>query len=168
MHLLIAAQKAILSNPQSTPEQKERAVSELRGIGLKDPRYLDAQGVLEELGLTVAPPSMDFSKVETLYATSRNPAAKPADREAAAKYLQENEDTIVAAYLALPDKQWGGDDRFSAKGHEIGKPMYDGYPGVFASCAIWHQCDRLPYPDEADKVGIILAHRRITRPKARL
>ena len=168
MHLLIAAQKAILTNPESTPERKERAMSELRGIPLKDPRYLDAQGVLVELGLTAAPLAMDFSLIETLYATSNDPAAKPADREAAAKYLQENEDTIVAAYLALPDKQWGGDDRFPAKERQIGTPMYNGYRGVFASCAIWHQYDRLPYPDEADKVGIILAHRRITRPKARL
>jgi len=54
MHLLIAAQKAILNNPQSTPEQKERAVSELRGIPVKDPRYADAQRVLSGLGFAVA------------------------------------------------------------------------------------------------------------------
>ncbi len=54
MHLTIAAQKAILSNPDSTPERKERALAELRGIPPKDPRHADAQTVLSELGLAVA------------------------------------------------------------------------------------------------------------------
>ena len=51
MNLLIAAQKAILGNPQSTPQQKERALAALKEIPAKDPRYTDAQSVLSELGL---------------------------------------------------------------------------------------------------------------------
>lgn len=55
MHLLIAAQKAILSNPNSEPEQKERALAELRAIPSKDPRHADAQRVLSEfVGAAVA------------------------------------------------------------------------------------------------------------------
>jgi hypothetical protein len=54
MNFLIAAQKAILNNADSTPERKERALAELRGIPPKDPRHADAQQVLSELGLAVA------------------------------------------------------------------------------------------------------------------
>ena len=93
MDLLIAAQKAILNNPDSTPERKERAASELKGIPPKDPRYADAQQVLAgTVKKESGPGGLDFERLQKLHAAANS--EDTSERADARKVVAEIQDRV--------------------------------------------------------------------------
>lgn len=136
MKLLIAAQKAILTNADSTPERKERARAELRGIPENDPRYADAQQALHELNVAVPETAkVDLDELSRIYETVHNERKPPEQRQTATECLAEIDvDKVIAEYLALPANLWEDD----------GEPKYRN----FEELANWVLSGLVWTPDE--------------------